>query len=192
MHVPPLTSCILETTLDDHNCDRCRSPIRCFHPNPGVLISDNDYKTQQGGLHVLQGAPWCLAHQIPGECGEQGCRPPALCLQPSHLSTKSSKVIGMLWHFSPSLPLFLSLSILYVLFTVIDYPPTHFLIPTHALSSHPRLLSHSACFTHLVTYISYSAYFAITDEDTRLGSKRLIGLLNLSQLWSARVVSRIQ
>ena len=41
--------------MADHNWDRCRSQIRCFDPNPGVLISDNDCKTRQGGVYVLQG-----------------------------------------------------------------------------------------------------------------------------------------
>ena len=136
MHVPTLTSCILETTLDDHNCDRCRSPIRCFDPNPGVLISDNDYKTRQGGLHVLQGAPWCLAHPIPRECGEQGCRPPALSLQPSHLPTKSSKVT---WHFMTFFILssspFLSLNLLIICSSRCYW------FPTHSFSySHPHLI----------------------------------------------------
>ena len=45
---------ILKTTLADHNWDRCRSQIRRFDPNPGVLTSD-DCKTQQGSLYVLHG-----------------------------------------------------------------------------------------------------------------------------------------
>ena len=121
-HACATSYCILETTQANHNWDRCRSPIRCrcltrgFDPNPGVVISDNYYKTRQGSLHVLQGAPWYLAHPIPGDCGEQGCRPPALSLQPSRLPTKSRKVI---WHFmtfsifSP-FPFFLSLNLLII------------------------------------------------------------------------------
>ena len=45
----------LETTLADHIWERYRGQIRCFYPNPGVLISDNDYKTWQASLYMLLG-----------------------------------------------------------------------------------------------------------------------------------------
>ena len=54
-HVEPIFKpfCILETTLANHDWDRCRShQIRHFDPNPGFLTGDNDYKTWQGSLCV--------------------------------------------------------------------------------------------------------------------------------------------
>lgn len=38
-----------------HNWERCRSEISHFGPNPGVLISDNDYKTQGMAAYMCCG-----------------------------------------------------------------------------------------------------------------------------------------
>ena len=56
-----LTVHVLKTTLADHNWDRCMSQLqsRHFDPNPGFLISDNDYKYSAGWL-----IPWCVLYPL--------------------------------------------------------------------------------------------------------------------------------
>lgn len=50
-----ISYCIPETTLTDYNwTDLGVKKIRRCDPNPGVFISGNDYKTQQGGFYMLK------------------------------------------------------------------------------------------------------------------------------------------
>ena len=139
-----------------------RSPIRfrcltrCFDPNPGVLINDNDYKTWQGGLHCYTRCALVFGTSDPRRLHSTGLQAP--CPQSTILSfadqiQQSDLAFYDIFHPLPSPFSCPWICILYVLVTVIDSPPTHFLIPTHALSSHPRLfvplsLLHPPCNIH--------------------------------------------
>ena len=141
--------------------------------------------------------PWGMAHLIPGQHDEQGCRPLALSLQPYHSSTKSSKMLAFYDTFavpSPH-PLYypwVTDNCLFLCFNCCCWFHTHSFSYFLPMPLHPPSTPFLSCSVCLYT-LPCSTYkppcwvvvIIITDKEPGLGSKCLIcnWLVHLSQLW---------